>query len=375
MPNIPSSDERWPHLDALRAFAVACVLYSHYFLAGPLAKPVGAWGVRLFFVLSGFLITGILLRARDAAPGTGTWPQLRTFYLRRALRIFPAYYAYLALAALAGAPDVRRAPVWHALYLSNVHLVRIDDWPAWTSHLWSLSVEEQFYLAWPFVMLLAPRRALGAVIGLTIAVGPLSRWLLRDVSDVAVWTMPFAMLDSLGVGALLAWARWRGHGAWAARALRIAALPMAASTAVLLFFWRAAERDIAHLWQLTLALVFGWLVTRATEGWRGWTSRVLAAAPVRYVGRVSYGVYLYHLLGQHVVLWSIERSGLPWPSRIVLAGLSTLVTLGIASVSWVLLERPLNALKSRVPYPRATRLATSRAPFDVPAPRSGFGSP
>lgn len=130
-------------LDGLRAVAVSMVLYAHFLAAD--GSHLGHLGVRLFFVLSGFLITRLLLDARDAArfePATA----LKSFYARRALRIFPPYFAVLAAVFFLDLERSKEVMAWHALYLSNFWYALQNEWTPWVlCHTWSLSIEEQFY--------------------------------------------------------------------------------------------------------------------------------------------------------------------------------------------------------------------------------------
>ena len=171
----PLSQPYFPQLDALRAVAVLGVMLHHYWPEAEkaLGLSTGFLGVQLFFVLSGFLITGILLRARDRVQlgQSSTAHGIGQFYVRRVLRIFPLFYAMLAIAWLAGLPEVRDSLPWHLMYASNVYMVRIQDWHGSVSHLWSLAVEEQFYLVWPFVIFFMPRRWLLPVfVGVTACI-------------------------------------------------------------------------------------------------------------------------------------------------------------------------------------------------------------
>src|SRR4029450_13372172 len=136
-------------LDGLRAMAVLAVLWTHYLPEEDWLFGVywGGFGVRLFFVLSGFLITGILLKSRQYVM-QGPQPAafaLRPFYSRRLLRIFPLYYTTLAVTALMAIPPVRETMVWHITYLSNVYFSIQGRFHGPIRHFWSLSVEEQFY--------------------------------------------------------------------------------------------------------------------------------------------------------------------------------------------------------------------------------------
>ena len=195
---------RFTQLDSLRAFAVFAVIVSH---TGPRALDpyaLGMRGVQLFFVLSGFLITGILLTARHAT--TSRPRTLRAFYCRRFLRIFPAYYAVLLITLLIGIPEVREGLAWHLTYLSNVRAARLGIWEGPVSHLWSLSVEEQFYLCWPLLVLSVPWGALPVVLAGAVLVGPLTRYFLfQSTGNVVTTLVPMpSNLDPLALGAGLA---------------------------------------------------------------------------------------------------------------------------------------------------------------------------
>jgi peptidoglycan/LPS O-acetylase OafA/YrhL len=187
---------RLPELDSLRAFAVLAVVWSHS--SNINIGISGFQGVLLFFVISGFLITGILLNARAAE--ASPWSVLYAFYARRFLRIFPIYYAVLFVALAVGFPSVRDAIGWHLAYLSNWYFAYqgFDK----VSHLWSLAVEEQFYLVWPWLVLLVPSAALPWIIGATILVGPISRLAigLASGNDVAAWVTTPTVLARISHG-------------------------------------------------------------------------------------------------------------------------------------------------------------------------------
>ena len=134
--------------------------------------PWGEWGVQLFFVLSGFLITGILLRCRGDEDAGGKISRMRQFYVRRFLRIFPLFYAVLFAAALLNIRPVRETLLWHVSYLSNLQMALAGGWSGPVSHFWSLAVEEQFYLLWPCLILFLPRKYLLWAILIAIATAP-----------------------------------------------------------------------------------------------------------------------------------------------------------------------------------------------------------
>jgi peptidoglycan/LPS O-acetylase OafA/YrhL len=200
-----------PQLDSIRALAVLGVMLWHFW--GTPFGLLGVLGVQLFFVLSEFLITGILLRGRTTV-GSGArsgWFVIRHFYARRFLRIFPLFYATLAVCWLTGLTDAHEDLAWHAVYMSNFYFARVGDYASDLAHFWSLAVEEQFYLVWPFAMIFAPGRILLPVLVCTAAAAPLYRgagaWAGVDATTSWVWlyTPPFANCDSLAIGGLLAY--------------------------------------------------------------------------------------------------------------------------------------------------------------------------
>lgn len=354
--------KRLIQLDALRAFAVLGVILHHsvHWSGG---VPLGPYAVRLFFVLSGFLITGILLRAREKSADRNRGYTIRSFYARRFLRIFPVYYAALAVLILLGQPEIGETVGWHVSYLSNVLASRadVDIQPIW-GHLWSLSVEEQFYLLWPALVLFLPRRWLPAAFLSAVAFGPAFR-LFAGVNygvKPAVYLTP-GCLDSLGLGAFLAWLasrqKWeRTRDSFCRWALFAGMLLIAATAA-------SVHWDISwRLWLLARdlgpALVFCWLVNRAANGFQGWPGKLLEYRPLVYVGTISYGMYLFH----NFIPWLCQTMNLALPGHgftrfLVLAPLTT----ALAAASWHLFEKPLNDLKDRFPYVR-------RQQADIPVP-------
>ena len=203
--------KRIPQLDGIRGLAILLVMLFHFFWF-PMAAglPISAndswlrpillscWvGVDLFFVLSGFLITGILVDAR-ARPG-----YFKNFYARRVLRIFPLYYLFLAAwLALTGYQSL-----WLWSYTANIHMAR-EGWtavPSAVDHLWSLAIEEQYYLLWPVVIyFLKPKQALFVCAGLAMLC-PLIRFHYFHVNQpLSAYMLTHARLDSLAWGALLA---------------------------------------------------------------------------------------------------------------------------------------------------------------------------
>ena len=333
-----------PQLDGLRAFAVSAVLLEHFFWAHYVshALPWGWLGVRLFFVISGFLITSILLECREISETTGIPKRrsIRQFYARRALRILPLYYLVLFSAAAIGVAPVRETFPWHATLTSNINFALRGEWLSPVTHLWSLSVEEQFYLVWPWVILFVPRRYLPRV--MLGAVGVALLWRMLSVAaghaPVTTWVATPGSLDTLGMGSLLAIVR-RPPGAvytpprrFAGLCLAIGAPLMALTLGLHLAGLSLSSRLVMS--DLAMALSFTWLVSRAADGFGGWGGRLLNLAPVRYLGKISYGVYVYHLFVKLLLPGALVRIGLSYPGGIAGELLPTATTLAIASASW-----------------------------------------
>jgi peptidoglycan/LPS O-acetylase OafA/YrhL len=363
---------RIPALDGFRGLAVLAVFAYHVALfsgatprdaadralAGALLH--GWIGVDLFFVLSGFLITGILLDARGQ-PGA-----LRRFYWRRVLRIVPAYYAILlaqlAILAWQGRGGEARLG-WTATWLTNILIAR-QGWDRLVPtmhHFWSLAVEEQFYLLWPAVILLLPRRAIPWTCGaLVIATSVVRVALVQHGLREASYVLLPARMDGLAVGAFLA-GRVRGPDgvAGAARACRVPAL-LAALLLGGLLVWRG-RLAYGDPYMLTfglnaLMLLAGCLlllgVAQAERGPVGWLLRLRG---LRLLGKYSYALYLWH---QPIILWLVAAGfaaaaqawvGGSLPLTLLLMGLvAGVCSLLVALLSWWLVESPMLRLKDRL---------------------------
>jgi peptidoglycan/LPS O-acetylase OafA/YrhL len=348
-------NSRDSQLDALRAVAVTMVLYAHFLAPGGTSF-WGHIGVRLFFVLSGFLITRLLLEARSAAEFEAA-PALRSFYIRRALRIFPPYYAVLGLVWLVNPDQARGSLVWHALYLSNFWYALHNQWTPWVvSHFWTLSIEEQFYLAWPLIVLLAPRRHLESIcIGvILLSLSFRFYWPIVGTPGPARDLLPPASMDALASGALLA--AWRSRAVGLPQWLRLGWPALAAAFFAVQWFAPTPANPLQEWsrWLLLEVLPLAPLVAivaSCSSGIGGTPGRLLELPPLLALGRISYGIYLYH----NIVLALAVRSQ-PWipvnvseqgPGRFLVVGTATLI---VASMSWLVFEKPLNSLKRYFPY-------------------------
>ncbi|MEL6109669.1 MAG: acyltransferase [Planctomycetota bacterium] len=339
-----------PQLDGLRAIAVAMVAYFHWVPKEyHFGLSLGYAGVQLFFVLSGFLITQILLGCRDQSRKTEA---LGAFYARRFLRIFPLFYLVLAIAYVIDLPPIRESIHWHVTYLSNICYFRTDSFHGSISHFWTLAVEEQFYVLWPAVVLWLPMRWLKPFVTGVALFGLLSRFGTPYLFPASKMTsvLPICNVDSLGLGALLALTATGKMGdAW------LRPLGLALPSYVLVEASMRLGWDIEPLkWMkhVALMLAFTWMIHRASQGFGGAVGRVLENETLMYLGRISYGLYLLHNFAPLVVRPLMKSVGVAPEGPLFYVSLIA-STIGAAALSWHFFEKPLNGLKSRFPYQRS----------------------
>jgi peptidoglycan/LPS O-acetylase OafA/YrhL len=348
-------------LDGLRAFAVVFTMITHYtLLQGSLMGyiPFGQMGVRLFFVLSGFLITGILLRTR-AEDQLGA--ALRIFYCRRFLRIFPVYYVTLLVTALVNIRPVRQTFFWHLAYLSNFYFAWRVPPASPVTHFWSLAVEEQFYLIWPGLMLFLPRRHLLKVIIAAVFIGPLTRFIGLLIHFDPAGIGPFSFFDTLGMGAILAylWDRDLGNPVAALAFSRIALWIGLPAYTVLMVAQNMAPNSIGvNVWyDFALAFLFVWLVSRAAYSFSGPVGALLEWKPINYLGKISYGVYVLHAFMPVVLFYGLRWTHLSIDNQLARFLVLSAMSIAAAAVSWHFLERPINNLKRYFEYDQARKTA------------------
>lgn len=349
-----------PQLDGLRALAVAAVVWSHWLPSYCYGVQLGQYGVHLFFVISGFLITGILLDAREF-DGNHRGLTLRQFYIRRALRIFPVFYATIAICCLLDLHPYRDTWLWHASYLSNIYFFIRGEWHGPISHLWSLAVEEQFYLLWPFLIIFAPRRTLLPLIGAAILLAPLFRSGVSSLypsSSMGSLLMP-GCLDSLGAGAFISWLARSP----ACRNLNLSALILA-SIGILAYGLIVIFDCFDNLRITSYALACAGLVLASATGFRGLIGRILDNRIMRYFGRISYGIYIFHLLALPILqflLYKIpgyrifEKIGIEadlYNHPMITAAMLAFITTTMAACSWAFFESPICSIKRHFPMTR-----------------------
>jgi len=411
-------------LDGVRGIAAAVVVLSHFLVStaipdAPWWKVVkGGWlGVDLFFVLSGFLITGVLLDTRDGPH------YLRSFYVRRVLRIFPLYYASVLLVWIVivfvehagGRLSGYDAIGWSFAYANNIAIALKKTWQYqsdWLglSHFWSLAVEEQFYLVWPFVILL-PRRAVLATTALIVVMGPWTRAYVDSLFgpySLASYVLTPCRMDALAAGALLAVIRRLPAPAAGPRVKRVTIGIAAACCGVGVWALADAGARMHDLWidMLVLAGLFvlvpyrdaiarlmavfcGLMVVRILayggtqdqgtftsllfmsfvclslrDGPRAWVRRLCEWPILRHLGKYSYALYVFHHMMKPIWMWAfgdrLFRSALnPWLAQAAYVAAASAGTYALARLSWAVLEKPCLDLKDKWALARQRPLAVA----------------
>ena len=372
---ITDGGRRVPALDGVRGVALLAVVCCHLIWPAELQLDaidrvlVNGWiGVDLFFVLSGFLITGILIDARGSEAASRYF---RNFYARRALRIFPIYYLFLVtlcvwipFAAWYFARGmgvelvwVNANQAWYWTYTVNVLHARTEGF-SWTGHLWSLSVEEQFYLVWPAVVLFVSRRRLPVVCAAAFVFALVCRawWVATHARLYGAYVLTPMRMDSLAAGGFVAALARTSQGSALLRrwAGKVGLTTLAVALPIQVWFGADSQNPLVVLVgysanAIVFAALIAWILIDE------WPRRLLDVGWLRGIGRISYGGYLYHLpliamcaaLRDRVVAFgrngpvAMVAGHAAWVAAMIGA------TLLVAAVSYRWIEQPFLDMKDR----------------------------
>jgi peptidoglycan/LPS O-acetylase OafA/YrhL len=374
----PAREHRYiPSLDGLRAICIAAVIFVH--MPAPSGHPWiaaihrrGWYGVDMFFILSGFLITWILA---VEAESTGT-VDLRRFYRARALRLMPAYISTIVLVLAGsrlldvaqGTAEYRLAGLW-PLFLSytlNIWIAATAIWPWGVSHFWSLCVEEHFYISWSLIM---KRVGLGRVTRVALLAIPavavyrtgwylwMNRGHLAIPSEAAMFRIYYATdtrIDAILVGCALALLMRdaRLQGLWQRLERARWFPPLALAVALLTIAWVTQHRwRIETFGYTVMAVASSTLLLAVFLQPQSLLARTLAARPLVHLGRISYGVYLFHapLLAALEVKLGFSAKTIEAGRYLPVLAIVAAGSIGAAALHYRAIERPI--LERRKPRP------------------------
>lgn len=336
--------------DGLRLIAVMAVIIGHWdqwrwpnkFLRElPLAH-----GVLLFFVLSGFLITKGLLSARENQIDKKKSTILKHFWIRRFLRIVPIYYLTILAFFLVGDPNVSKLFPYLGSFTTNVYQVANEKYIGFFNHFWSLSVEIHFYLFWPLLFLFVKRKKLQLIIFSAIALSLIARisFFSAGVTWMASSYLTVSCLATFAIGSFVAYGRHQ-NAKWSQRFSQMKWMILAIVVYVTLYIlhylfdWVWYEQIFEDF---MFSVVAGLIVLRASvNGFTGPVKWFLELPIVTYLGKISYGIYIFHLFMPEVCVYITDNLGMHIGSKYPLQLLSLLVTIGLSHLSWIIIERPV----------------------------------
>ena len=337
-------------LDGIRAIAALLVMLLHFFnmttinsyaleIFASLSK-IGQTGVTLFFVLSGFLITRILLNTKTHKN------YLKNFYIKRVLRIFPLYYSFLLfyyclkpLFFSTSFPIIN--PEYYYLFLQNIALTFTIN-SSGPGHFWSLAVEEHFYLIWPFVILLSSKKQLKRIIFFIVIFCLVLRFYMLINNYKVIW-FTLTRIDSLAIGSFLAIYELKTNYILKKEKLILIGLVLiflniTSYTIVHKFSFNLFQTIKYTLWSITFTYILYLLISNS----KSLLSKLLFTKFFSFTGKISYGLYVYHLFAFEYVFYIFKK--INWQYKFILG---FLLSYFIATLSYYLLETPFLKLKKK----------------------------
>ena len=366
-------EKYFSQLNGIRFIAVFLVLLDHW-LVPILPVPLGQLGVVIFFVLSGFLITRILFISSDEIKlnNTQALPKILRFIFRRSLRIFPIYFILLGIGLLFNLSNFRSLWPWLVFYLPNFYIMLHSNWLGVWDHLWSLAVEEQYYLFFPYFIFSISQKKFKYLFPSMIVIGIMSRIIfytththtLLESNWMSNYVNPISTLDSFGLGGLLAYL-FHYHYSVFTKISQIQGSVFISLSCVLisLYFSKVSNFVYDNIWFTVLEKTFDgifafFLIMETITQKKHILGKFLEHATITYLGLISYGIYLYHnLIYNHFhtksTLWSILENNIEAFQSdlanfvLIRFAFNFMILIGLASLSWFFIEKPINRFKNR----------------------------
>lgn len=361
MKEIALKPQYFKQLDGLRFVAVLAIMAVHWlkisyiFNYSVIASNIS---VDLYFVLSGFLITRILLqhKIKIEARDTSRWQTIKNFYARRSLRIFPIYYLLIFICIILNIAPAREIYPWLLSYTTNFLRLQMTDLGPF-GHLWTLAIEEQFYLIFPFFILWLPQKFLKKFLLGGVILAIVSRIISVYVFEtpIAVYVFPLCCADALCIGGLLAYMLIYENslnGLFQKKYLLWMSLLVFIFCAYRFINISQTDAFAFILFRLSISVFCAWLIGIGINNqYTGFTKIFLEHGVIMYLGKICYGIYLYHFLAPYVAnyIYKVFPVDDPFPRFIVLekALVYFVLTICMASLSWQWIEQPINNLKRK----------------------------
>ncbi|HLP10801.1 MAG TPA: acyltransferase [Flavobacteriales bacterium] len=349
-------NDYFKQLDTLRCIAVFIVIFHHLpvFSSDNFISVFfhQITGVDIFFILSGFLITNILLKSRNKQTSAGR--ALKTFYVRRFFRIFPIYYLTILALVVINPAHYRDYFLFDLFYVSNIKMGLDGHFSTVSPHFWSLAVEEQFYLFMPILIFITPVRLLKYLLGLLFVSGIVTLFTFYGTSYNFLAMRTFNNLLYLGSGAWLAWIFQNRQSIYDFfHAISIYVLLLYVILVILIFF---KSIELPFMVQYLFKFVFCFfLVVKFTVGFKAIAGKIAEFPLFIYLGKISYGLYLYHFLMIIPVSLlnnlSVKYLNIALYSNVYQSNVWKIIfTLITAAISWWLVETRMNRLKEKFAY-------------------------
>jgi peptidoglycan/LPS O-acetylase OafA/YrhL len=363
-------------LNGIRFIAVFLVLIDHWLIPLNPFSFLGHLGVVIFFVLSGFLITRILFENADSCRYNRSSPFVKMirFIYRRSLRIFPIYFLLLIIGSFFSLSNFKDVSIWLISYTPNFYIITHNKWIGVWDHLWSLAVEEQYYLLFPYFVFFVSIARYPRLLVCMLLLGLGSRFgfylMASHETKETYWMIsyvnPLAAIDSFGLGGILAYLFHYQKLVFEKLVSKSYLLPVSLMLfiAVLVLSTHAIYVH-DNIWEIVFerffAGIFAFFLIAQSLGNATWIfGRFLTLNWVSFLGQISYGIYLYHNVvynyyhvdGNTIIGYLAKffpNLSLEMPNFIFLKfGLSILIVISLASLSWFFIEKPINRFKNRI---------------------------